>query len=373
MRGHAGASLGPGAGASGLRSSLQRHLGSTRTQGWTESQLAVSLLLLNLAGGESVDDVRILEQDEGLGQVVRSAELHGVRGRERRARARRWRRGRRRSLPSPSALFRYLESFHDSSQERLRVPGRAFIPAPGAGLCGLGRVNADLMRFVQRLAPREQATLDMDATVVETAKRTALRSYEGTRAYQPLTTYWAEAGMVVHSEFRDGNVPAGHEQRRVLEEALGHLLAGVERVLLRSDTAGYQWELLRYCAEGRSERFGVVEFAVGVDVSPAFKAAVSEVDEAEWRELAGGEGESTGQEYRGLLRPGRGRALPEGPGLSIHRDPGAAAQSAFAGDGRPRTARRRAPGRGLVPHPRRGDQPDAGGLGAGALVPGALR
>ncbi len=164
-------------------------------------------------------------------------------------------------------------------------------------MCGLGRVNADLMRFVQRLAPREQATLDMDATVVETAKRTALRSYEGTRAYQPLTTYWAEAGMVVHSEFRDGNVPAGHEQRRVLEEALGHLLAGVERVLLRSDTAGYQWELLRYCAEGRSERFGVVEFAVGVDVSPAFKAAVSEVDEAEWRELAGGEGESTGQEY----------------------------------------------------------------------------
>ena len=150
--------------ASGLRSSLQRHLGSTRTQGWTESQLAVSLLLLNLAGGESVDDVRILEQNEGLGQVVRSAELHGVRGRERRARARRWRRGRRgrrRSLPSPSALFRYLESFHDSSQERLRVPGRAFIPAPGAGLCGLGRVNADLMRFVQRLAPREQATLDM--------------------------------------------------------------------------------------------------------------------------------------------------------------------------------------------------------------------
>ena len=165
----------------------------------------------------------------------------------------------------------------------------------------------------------------MDATVVETAKRTALRSYEGTRAYQPLTTYWAEAGMVVHSEFRDGNVPAGHEQRRVLEEALGHLLAGVERVLLRSDTAGYQWELLSYCAEGRSERFGVVEFAVGVDVSPAFKAAVSEVDEAEWRELAGGEGESTGQEYRGLLRPGRGRPSagldPPGDGARTPNEP----------------------------------------------------
>ena len=51
--------------ASGLRSSLQRQLGASRTQGWSESQLSVSLLLLNLAGGESVDDLRILEQDEG--------------------------------------------------------------------------------------------------------------------------------------------------------------------------------------------------------------------------------------------------------------------------------------------------------------------
>ena len=283
--------------ASGLRSSLQRQLGASRTQGWSESQLSVSLLLLNLAGGESVDDLRILEQDEGLGQVVRHAELHGVRGRERRARARRWRRERRRSVPSPSALFRYLESFHDASQESLRLRGRAFIPAPGAALRGLQRVNADLMRFVQRRAPQEQATLDMDATLVETSKRTALVSYEGTRAYQPLTTYWAEAGLVVHSEFRDGNVPAGHEQLRVLDEVLEHLPAGVERVLLRSDTAGYQWELLRYCAAGRSERFGVIEFAVGVDVSASFRAAVSEVEEAEWRELCDGEGEATGQEY----------------------------------------------------------------------------
>ena len=214
-------------------------------------------------GGESVDDVRILERDEGLGEVVRRAELHGVRRRERRARARRWRRG---APPEPAlapAVFRYLESFHDASEEDLRLPGRAFIPAPGTALRGLERVNADLVGFVQSRAPQAEATLDMDATLVETQKRTALHSYEGTRAYQPLTTYWAEAGLVVHSEFRDGNVPAGHEQLRVLDEALEHLPAGVERVLLRSDTAGYQWELLRYCAEGRSERFGVVEFAVG--------------------------------------------------------------------------------------------------------------
>ena len=112
-------------------------------------------------------------------------------------------------------------------------------------------MNADLVGFAQSRSPHQQE---------------ALHSYNKYRAYQPLTTYWAEADQIVHSEFRDGNVPAGHQQLRVLTEALEHLPAGVESVMLRSDTAGYQQELLRYCAEGRDERFGVIEFAVGVDV-----------------------------------------------------------------------------------------------------------
>ena len=37
---------------------------------------------------------------------------------------------------------------------------------------------------------------------------------------------------------------------------------------MRSDTAGYQQEFLRYCAEGKDQGFGVIEFAVGVDVTP---------------------------------------------------------------------------------------------------------
>ena len=45
--------------------------------------------------------------------------------------------------------------------------------------------------------------------------------------------------------------------------------------MLRSDTAGYQQELL-HCAEGRDERFGVIEFAVGVDVTAEFRRAVSD-------------------------------------------------------------------------------------------------
>ena len=59
----------------------------------------------------------------------------------------------------------------------------------------------------------------MDATLIETHKRDALPCYKGFKAYQPLNCWWAEQGVMLYSEFRDGNVPAGHEQLRVLQEA----------------------------------------------------------------------------------------------------------------------------------------------------------
>ena len=289
--------------AAGLRSSVERHVRLRECgQGWTDSQIITSLILLNLAGGESVMDLEVLEKDAGLCRVLRHAETWGMGSRERRALAAkaRWRVERRRSVPSESAVFRYLEMFHDTGEEAMRQAHRAFIPAPNGAMEGLCKVNADLVGFVQSRSPQREATLDMDACLVETHKQEALHSYKRYRAYQPLTTYWAEADQIVHSEFRDGNVPAGHQQLRVLIEALEHLPAGVESVMLRSDTAGYQQALLRYCAEGRDERFGVIEFAVGVDVTAEFRRAVSEVAEQDWQTLYRKVGEhrvDTGQQW----------------------------------------------------------------------------
>ena len=64
-----------------------------------------------------------------------------------------------RNVPSPTSLRRYLERFHDAAEEERREPHRAFIPAPGAALRGLGRVNADLLAFAQRHHRQRQATL----------------------------------------------------------------------------------------------------------------------------------------------------------------------------------------------------------------------
>jgi len=80
-------------------------------------------------------------------------------------------------------------------------------------------------------------------------------------------------------------VNAGFEQLRLLKKSLSLLPEGIEKVYLRSDSAGYQEDLLRYCAEGRNERFGKIEFAIAARVTNVFKAAVAEIDETSWQTI----------------------------------------------------------------------------------------
>ncbi len=270
----------------GLSRSAEKHLQvRVSGRGWTDAQVVTSLVLLNLAGGECVDDLDILEADEGFSRVLRRTYMQGLSRQVRRALGRRWVKKGRRSVPSPSSAFRYLSAFHDSEQDRLRRLGKAFIPAANKHLRGFAKVNRDFLAFAQKNNPQETATLDMDATLVETNKSDALFCYKCFKAYQPLNTWWAEQEMVVNTEFRDGNVPAGYEQLRVFKEALVLLPEGIKKVRMRSDTAGYQHDLLKYCEMGKNERFGRIEFAIGCDVTPEFKKAVAEVAEPEWQSL----------------------------------------------------------------------------------------
>jgi len=254
-------------------------------QGWTDSEVVMSLILLNLAGGECVEDLNRLEGDEGFCRILEKVGKYGLKRKERRELERRWRKERRRGVPSPSAVFRYLGGFCDERQEGLREAGKAFIPVANEPLRGFVEVMKGFLSFVQKCRRQEVATLDMDAVLVETQKREALFCYEGYRAYQPLNTWWAEQEVVVHTEFRDGNVPAGYEQLRVLKEALGCLPEGVKTVRVRSDTAGYQHDLMKYCEKRENKRFRRIEFAIGCDVTPEFKKAVREIEEGQWHVL----------------------------------------------------------------------------------------
>jgi hypothetical protein len=263
----------------------------TKTQGWTDEQIILSLILLNLAGGDCVDDLRVLEADQGFCRILERVELQGLPRKERRETERRWHKEKHRSVPSPSAVFRYLSAFH---KDYARIEGAAVIPPLTDLLCALEMVHADLVRSIHARNPLVFATLDMDATLIHTLKRESLFCYKGYQAYQPLNTYWAELGLILHTEFRDGNVPAGYEQLRVFIHALSLLPEKVKVVRLRSDTAGYQHEVLEWCDdEEKHPHFGRIEFSISCDVTPEFKKAVREVEE--WRPLFDKKGRITGE------------------------------------------------------------------------------
>jgi len=256
--------------ALGLPKSIERHLTLRPSQGWTDAQMVLSLVLLALAGGDCVDDLKVLEGDEGFCRILEHIDPKD---------SSRWRAETSRTVPSPSSVFRYLAAFRT---EDVSVQGTASVPQ-SAALTGFGRINQDLAAAVQRQTPSSIATLDIDATLVATQKKEALFCYEGYTAYQPLNVFWAEPELVLHTEFRDGNVPANYDLLRTFTEALDALPESVARVRLRSDAAGYAHDLLAYCETGAHERFGRIEFAISAPVTEAFKNEVRTV--TAWKPL----------------------------------------------------------------------------------------
>jgi hypothetical protein len=163
---------------SGLSESIRRRMKvwAGRVQGWTDRQVVMVLVLLNLAGGDCVDDMRVLDSDEGFVRVLERAEFCGLKRKERREEERRWRKEKKRVVPSPSVVFRYLTAFSNPLEEAKRGMGHAYIPAPNKHLIALRLVNRDMLGFAQRKAPQGEATLDQDGTLVFTAKADALWS-----------------------------------------------------------------------------------------------------------------------------------------------------------------------------------------------------
>ena len=53
-------------------------------QGWMDRHHVLALILLNPAGGECVEDIRMLESDAGLCRVFRDAERYGLTRQQRR-------------------------------------------------------------------------------------------------------------------------------------------------------------------------------------------------------------------------------------------------------------------------------------------------
>ena len=147
--------------------------------------MILSLVLLNLAGGESMTDIDSLESDKGLCAMISSFERATWNAYERRAAKSRFRSGRSRTFPAATQVASFLEACHDDAAESARLAGKACIPKSSEALLSLRSLNTTMVSRLQTCDAQSVASLDGDATLVETDTKSALFCYEGYRAYQP--------------------------------------------------------------------------------------------------------------------------------------------------------------------------------------------
>jgi len=253
----------PWAGAS-LLVDLFRHLGLGETadkvlpakgssKGLKHGQVVESLVLLSALGGDCIDDMKRLRDDAGLAGML------GYRP------------------PAPETARQWLDEFHDEALMAGQPLQGSFIPLESKRVVGLKELSRrTIWAYLENLKPGADVTLDVDAQLIETNKSNAKYCYDGYKAFQPIEVSWAETMLVLGDEFRDGNVPAGKDVKRVVDEAFAMLPPGEWRVKVRSDSAAYEQDVLDHWDR---QHWG---FAVSADMTPQLREEIDRLPADAW-------------------------------------------------------------------------------------------
>ncbi|HPJ27141.1 MAG TPA: hypothetical protein PLA80_13435 [Synergistaceae bacterium] len=214
-------------------------------------------ICLNTLGYSCCDDLEHLRKDSVLNTLHGKMKEHfGIASRTEEA------------FPSPTAFRKWLHDLGGSPK----------------GLKKLQELPAKTVAYAQERNPQEEATVECDASFVLTTRGEALWNYKGEQANETFNSYWAEHDMMLHSEYRQGNVSPKTDPLGFLQRSLEKLPPGVEKVSLRMDSAGYNMNLLRYCCEGGSP-WGVIHFGISVPIYLSYRKEVRKLPEEAWQKL----------------------------------------------------------------------------------------
>jgi len=250
-----------------------------RQRGFDEAQLIESICLLQAVGGECPEDVHLLAGDgcleRGLGYQP----------------------------PKVTAVREFLERFHDKELEPLRPKRedqKSFIFPSSKPVAALQEVQSGLVRRIAKLYDKAGhaqriATVDQDATIIESHKEAAYSHYEEGRGYQPMVAVWAEADLVLADEFRDGNVPAKQDPLTCAKLAFAALPETLTRRYFRGDSACHENELLDWLKhpDRAAEPGGRIGFAISAVMSEPLGEAIRKVGEEQWKSFGEKEADGT--------------------------------------------------------------------------------
>ncbi len=240
-----------------------------RNSGFTPGQHLEALCLLHLAGGDCMQDIETLRANDAITKML------GY------------------TVPGQRCLADFLEAFHDAAAiEAARANAAArkqisWVPDPTPALAGLADVQRHLVHAIAaRTADAiTTATVDLDATIIESHKREALHTYQGTRGYQPLLAVWAETGLLLADEFRNGNVPAQAAPLACAQRAFAVLPTTVKEYFFRGDSACHESGLINWLRDPArvGGPVGPIGFVISARMSTELSMALHAVSDRRWK------------------------------------------------------------------------------------------
>jgi Transposase DDE domain group 1 len=224
----------------GVHELLDRLTVKRRRRGYRPAQAALAICETLVAGGERLDDARLLQADSAQERL------------------------RGHALPDPTTLGRFLRRFNLGH------------------LAQLNKLLDELFGRVQPLVGRSgSVTLDVDATYIEThapvgSRQGARGTYAGKVAWHPLLCFVSETGEWLAARLRNGHAAAMTGCERFLADCLRRVPAGA-RVFLRADEGFFSQAILAAC-----ERQAIT-YAIGAPLIASVRTRIEDVPEADWR------------------------------------------------------------------------------------------
>jgi hypothetical protein len=123
---------------------------------------------------------------------------------------------------------------------------------------------------------KKKFTLDIDATQIVAEKQSAKVTYKGNQGYMPILGHIAETGMVIHDEFRDGNVSPSTRNLCFIKKCFARMPKGKKIGRFRADSASYQAEIFNWCEKNN------IKFAIGGRMDLSVKEIIRDLDESNW-------------------------------------------------------------------------------------------
>ena len=142
---------------------------------------------------------------------------------------------------------------------------------------GLVHINKTILAAA--LYKRNKITLDIDATVIESNKRSAQFTYKKHRGYTPMIGHIGETGQVVAAEFREGNESPNKNNLEFIQHCQSALPDGVSVSHVRIAAAGYQAAVINHAMDNG------MGFAIRAKMDVAVKATISGIKQCDWQPL----------------------------------------------------------------------------------------